>query len=107
MKKVIYGIVSVVLIVVIAWSIINTHTLNGIYESKSGRYTVQFERDGTCTWYQDGTFFSGVYEKNDEKWILNISGNGFYWSTVFYAEQQGKDLLVNGGSVNNEVFYKK
>ena len=80
--------------------------LRGTYESESGRYSIDFESNGTCTWYQSGKFFEGTYEKYDSGWRLNIGGDGYYSNTVFYVEIEGNALVVTGGYLDNEIFYK-
>lgn len=105
MKKVI----ALVLVFVICISLCacGGNTLNGTYVSESGTYTVELNKDGTCTWYQDGSFFNGTYEKTDSGWQLNISGSGFYSNTVFNAETSGKNLVITGGAVYGELFIKQ
>lgn len=82
-------------------------SLTGTYTSESGRYDIEFEKDGMCTWYQDGMFFEGSYEKLENGWQLNISGEGLYSNTTFYAEESGSDLIITGGIVEGELFYKQ
>lgn len=83
--------------------------LSGKYKSESGKYEVRFERNGECTWYQDKTFFEGTYywDNDEDVYVLEIVGSGFYSSTVFEAEPQGNGLVVNGGLVRDEFFKKK
>ena len=83
------------------------NALSGTYISESGVYSIEFNKDGTCTWYQDGYFFNGTYHQTDAGWKLNISGDGYYMSTTFDAEKSGKDLIITGGVVYGEVFAKK
>ena len=80
--------------------------LNGRYTSESGYYYVEFNKDGSCTWYQDGTFFNGTYRKIGGEWQLNVNGRGIYDNTVFMAEKDGKGLVISGGVLYNEYFYK-
>lgn len=84
------------------------HKLSGKYKSESGRYEIQFKNNGDCTWYQDGTFFEGTYEwdKDDKVYVLEITGSGFYMSTVFEAEPVKDGLIVTGGVVKGELFTK-
>lgn len=107
---------AVVLILVIALCVslcaCNENTLSGKYVSESGNYTVEFEKDGTCTWYQstwyqENTFFEGTYKPTDSGWQLNIKGSGLYKNTVFIAEKSGKNLIITGGVVSGELFIKQ
>ena len=81
--------------------------LSGVYISESGSYAVEFENDGTCTWYQGETFFEGTYKAKDKGYILEIRGNGLYSNTVFTAVKDNGDLIINGGTVNHERFSTK
>lgn len=83
------------------------NSLNGTYVSESGKYTVEFKSDGSCTWYQDGAFFNGTYQQVDGGWQLNIVGGGFYGNTVFTAEGNGRTLVITGGVVYGETFTKQ
>lgn len=83
------------------------NSLNGKYVSESGTYTVEFKSDGSCTWYQGGAFFNGTYQQVDGGWQLNIVGGGRYSNTVFYAEGNGRTLVITGGVVNGETFNKQ
>lgn len=76
--------------------------LHGSYTNGSGYYTVEFSKNGTCTWYQDGMFFNGTYEKAGSGWRLKINGQGLYENTVFTAERDGKALVITGGVLYNE-----
>lgn len=80
--------------------------LSGAYKSESKQYSVVFDRDGTCLWYQDGLFFNGTYEKDHGGWTLRISGNLIYDSTVFFAQKVNGNLVIDGGSVDEEIFEK-
>lgn len=82
------------------------NSLIGTYESESGRYSVDFKPNGTCTWYQSGKFFDGTYQKTDFGWKLNIGGDGYYSNTVFTAKIEGKKLVISGGYLDREIFYK-
>lgn len=82
-------------------------SLSGLYISESGSYAVEFENDGTCTWYQGETFFEGTYKAKDKGYILEILGNGLYSNTVFTAVKDNGDLIINGGTVNHERFSTK
>lgn len=82
-------------------------TLSGTYVSETGTYTVVFEKDGTCTWYQEGMFFNGTYQETNAGWQLNITGNGLYGNTVFQVAEKGRDLIITGGIVYGEVFKKR
>ena len=81
--------------------------LSGDYISESGTYAVDFETDGTCTWYQDGTFCEGTYKAKDGMFILTIQGHGFYSNGVFEAVRDYGDLIIDGGTVHHERFRKK
>lgn len=105
MKKSIGLVLTVVLLFLCACGV--TGTLNGTYMSESGEYKVEFKNNGTCTWYQDGVFFNGEYQKTDLGWQLNINGSGSYTNTVFEAKQAGRDLIINGGFVYGELFVKQ
>ncbi len=81
--------------------------LNGTYTSESGRFTIEFKTNGTCTWYQDGLYFYGTYDTTDEGWQLKIDGSGIYPNTVFTAKKDGKNLIVDGGIVYGQTFVKQ
>lgn len=104
MKK--YLAISMILILCLTLCACGGNSLNGKYVSESGKYSVEFERDGSCTWYQDGSFFDGTYQQVDGGWELKIVGNGLYLSTVFYAEANGNTLVITGGAVRGETFRK-
>ena len=74
-----------------------------------GKYSIEFNSDKTCTWYQSGTFFEGSYEydEDEEVYVLEIVGSGFYASTIFEAELEDGNLIVNGGACNDTVFEKQ
>ena len=80
--------------------------LSGTYVSESGSYTVKFTSPTECTWYQDGSFFNGTYEKTDNGYRLEVLGGGFYGNTVFELLKDGKDFIVTGGVVYGERFVK-
>ncbi len=86
----------------------NFNSLHGQYTSESGQYSVKFNSNEECTWYQDGTFFEGTYywDGNDGCYYLEILGNGFYQNTRFSATKDQGDLIINGGTVCNERFSK-
>lgn len=104
MKK--FIITLLVLVICLSFCSCAGNSLKGTYESESGRYSVDFESNGTCTWYQSGKFFNGTYQKTDLGWKLNIGGDGYYSNTVFTAKFDGKNLVISGGYLNEEVFYK-
>ena len=83
------------------------NSLKGKYVSESGWYSVEFNGNGTCTWYQDGTFFNGTYKKVDSGWQLNINGSGLYSNTIFQVEGNGGMLIITGGVVYEELFTKQ
>lgn len=101
--------ISLVLIISIALLFCScfSDSLNGTYTSESGLYSIEFNKDGSCTWYQDGMFFDGTYEKTEAGWQLDITGSGFYPNTVFQAVEDGNDLVITGGIVNGETFVKE
>lgn len=105
MKKIIA--LSLVLVICFSLSACDNSALNGVYVSESGKYSIDFKGDGICTWYQDGAFFNGTYEKTEKGWQLNIAGSGFYGNTVFNAEGDSKSFIVTGGVVLGEVFTKQ
>lgn len=81
-------------------------SLSGMYVSESGKYGVEFEKSGECTWYQNDTFFDGNYEYLDGKYKLEIRGHGFYANTVFFAAKDDGDLVIDGGTVKCERFVR-
>ncbi len=81
--------------------------LSGTYESEDGYYSVSFEKDGTCTWYQDDLAFMGTYKAVGSNWQIEITGSMLYLSTVFQAREENGDLVISGGMVNEEGFTKK
>lgn len=83
------------------------NSLDGSYVSEDGTYQINFNNDGSCTWYQDGKFFDGTYDKTDEGWQLEIKGDGFYSNTVFSASEEESDLIISGGVVHNDRFIKQ
>lgn len=83
------------------------NSLDGSYVSEDGKYEVKFSDDGICTWYQDGAFFNGTYDKTDDGWQLEIMGNGLYSNTVFNAIEDDGNLVISGGVVDNGRFIKK
>ena len=83
------------------------NSLKGRYTSESEEYSVEFQKNGDCTWYQDDSFFKGTYKKTDDVWILEVVGGGLHVNTVFTATKDGDDLLINGGTVMNERFIKE
>lgn len=84
------------------------HKLSGKYTSESGYYAVKFSYNGSCTWYQSGSFFDGTYSwDNDDKcYYLEMRGNGLYMNTTFMATPTSGGLIIRGGTVNNELFTK-
>ena len=109
-KKLGVTVTSILLIAVLCLTLTGCgHTLSGKYKSRSGNYEISFEKDGSCVWYQDGSFFEGTYswDDTDKVYILDIKGNGLYSNTSFTAEPYDEFLTVNGGIVYNEVFVKK
>lgn len=81
--------------------------LSGTYTSENGKYSVEFTSGSECTWYQDGSFFNGTYEKTDDGYRLEIEGSGFYSNTIFDAEKDGSDLIITGGTVDGQRFVKE
>ena len=102
-------IAALLIISVVLTGCTTSHSLTGHYTSESGRYEIKFEPDGDCKWYQDGRFFEGEYnwEEDEGVYVLEIKGSGLYLSTIFKAEPAGKNcLIVTGGRVNGERFTK-
>lgn len=103
MKK----IIATLLLVAFVFICVACGSLSGTYRSESKKYSIEFKRNGTCTWYQDGMFFNGTYEKEDDYYRINIEGQGFYGNTTFTAVELDDQLMINGGVVKNEVFEKQ
>ncbi|MBD5504235.1 MAG: hypothetical protein HDR09_11025 [Lachnospiraceae bacterium] len=97
----------VMLIIMLGLCGCSSNSLDGSYASEDGTYQIKFNDDGSCTWYQDGTFFNGTYDKTDDGWQLEITGNGLYSNTVFSASEEDGDLIISGGVVNNGRFVKQ
>ena len=104
MKKLLMFVMSLILIASIMAC--GGGKLTGLYEGESGQYSVQFERSGEVTWYQDGKFFKGTYESTSEGFQLEVLGGGMYDNTIFKAVQDGNDLIITGGTVKGERFVK-
>ncbi|MBD5491692.1 MAG: hypothetical protein HDR16_06145 [Lachnospiraceae bacterium] len=98
---------SAVLILMLCLCGCSGNSLNGSYVSEDGRYEIKFNDDGICTWYQDGAFFNGTYDKTDDGWQLEITGNGLYSNTVFNAIEDDGNLIISGGVVDNGCFIKQ
>lgn len=81
--------------------------LSGSYSSDDGIYSISFSSNSECTWYQDGKFFNGTYEKTDNGYQLEIEGEGFYSNTVFTVEIDEDDLLITGGVIEKLRFKKE
>lgn len=77
------------------------------YESEDNLYKVEFQKDSKCTWYQDGIFFDGTYNKTDDGYSLNIVGKNLYSDTNFEAEVDEKKLIISGGTLSEVKFLKK
>ena len=114
MKKIIVigSILLIVVAIVLFVFYLTANTLSGKYVSESGKYTVEFNRDKTCIWYQEilgsDTFFEGTYEKEDDVFVLRIKGDGFYaFNTTLTAEPVDDGLVITGGSVDGELFAKE
>ena len=82
-------------------------SLSGTYESESGKYFIKFSDSKECTWYEDGTFYNGTYEKTSEGYTLKMMGNLLVPNTVFEAVKDGNDLIITGGIVYGETFIKQ
>ena len=84
------------------------HRLSGRYISESGYYEVKFSSDGSCTWYQSGSYFNGTYywDSDDNCYYLEMRGNGLYINTTFKAKPVSDGLVISGGTVNHEIFTK-
>lgn len=107
-KKIILTVVvsTIVLAVIVIFVSLNSG-ISGTYESENGYYSVEFMSLNKCTWYQDGIFFNGTYEKADSGYQLEIVGTGGYLNTNFTAVKEGRDLIITGGIVGGERFMKK
>lgn len=81
--------------------------LSGTYSSEDAIYSINFTSNEECTWYQDGKFFNGTYEKIENGYQLEITGDGLYSNTVFMAELDGDDLVITGGVVDQLRFIKE
>ncbi|MDE6846908.1 MAG: hypothetical protein K2J99_14260 [Lachnospiraceae bacterium] len=81
--------------------------VSGTYSSEDDTYSISFTSNEECTWYQDGKFFNGTYEKIENGYQLEIMGDGFYSNTVFTAEMDGDDLVITGGVVDKLRFIKE
>lgn len=82
-------------------------SLSGLYSDEYNNYSIQFEKDGSCTWYQDGLFFVGNYYKTDEGYQLDIMGSGLYSNTSFYATTKDEGLEIRGGVIGTRLFTKQ
>lgn len=108
-KKIAIAVVTVVLAIVIGLVVVLNmkKTLNGRYVSESGKYIIDFEKDGDCTWTQDKVVYRGTYEEYREGWLLCIKGSGWALDTNFVAVEDGDDLIITGGIVDGETFDKE
>ena len=102
---VVIAIVAIVLVFVLSNS--GSGKLSGTYQSESGKYTIDFEKNGECTWRENSWVFEGTYEKESDEFILTIQGSGLFATTEFHAVPDDKDLIVTGGSVDGERFVKQ
>lgn len=108
LKKLCVACVGIIMSIFILLFIIQSQDeLSGTYVSESGIYSVMFETDGTCTWYQNGIFFNGAYDKTKDGWELRVLGNSGYSNTIFYVEKEWGKLIITGGTVDGEVFTKE
>jgi hypothetical protein len=79
--------------------------LDGTYTSVDGKYTIEFDSDGTVVWRERGTFFNGTYKRVDDgdgDWRLDVVGSSLAMNTSFDAHLEDGDLIVSGGSVKAE-----
>lgn len=101
------GLSIICMILILSVLFVGCGGLSGTYTSENGKYSVEFTSGSECTWYQDGSFFNGTYEKTDDGYRLEIEGNGFYFNTIFDAEKDGSDLIITGGAVDGQRFVKE
>lgn len=47
-------------------------TLSGTYVSETGTYSIELSEEGTCTWYDDGTSYTGYYVKEEDYWKVYL-----------------------------------
>jgi len=80
------------------------NALDGAYISDDERFTIVFEPDGNCRWYQGESFFNGTYRATKSGWQLEIVGDATHPNTVFTAVAEGDDLVVNGGLCDDTLF---
>ena len=104
MKRVLY-VLSLAMMLCLFVSCSKNAGLKGKYSSEGGDFT-DFKKDGTCKWYQDGSFFDGEYKKDGDGFEIDISGSGLFTNTVFVAMKDGDDLIITGGIVYGERFIK-
>ncbi len=107
---IIVGVLVVVGTIFLVWWLSQeeeVELLDGTYISESGRYTIDFDSDGTLKWYQDNTFFKGEYSYDGEVYTLEVIATANYISSVFEAVPDGDDLIITGGVVYGERFIEQ
>lgn len=104
-KKVMILLLVVLAIICLSWC--GKSKLSGTYSSEDAIYSINFTSNEECTWYQDGKFFYGTYEKIENGYQIEIMGDGLYSNTVFRAELDEDDLIITGGVVDQLRFIKE
>ena len=74
---------------------------------RQGRYKVTFNKNGTCTWYQDGLSFLGTYEKKDGAYEILIIGEGEFLDAIFTATPNADGIVIDGGMIDEWQFIKE
>ncbi len=99
--------VTLIAAAIILGFFLSNNRLYGYYLSENGKYSLSINKDGSCSWYQDGIRFDGNYEKDDQNLTLYLEGRSHYSNTTFSAAIGKRTLRVNGGTVDNELFAKQ
>lgn len=82
----------------------NITRFKGSYKNISGNYAVEFQRDGTCVWEQEGKCYKGTYRNtNTNEWAIYFDGFG----EAFRFSLMGEDIFVTGGPINERFFPRK
>ncbi len=71
-------------------------------------YKVEFDRNGTARWEQNGIIFQGnwVYYSDSDDYLLTVGGSGIYSTTSFKIKVYGSSLIVSGGVFNEDEFVR-
>lgn len=89
---------------------VDPDALEGRYVSVSNLYSIEFEDDFTCRWYQtvhgNESYFVGTYEKDGDVYILRMEGGQYSYNTEFIAEPVEDGFIITGGLVDGELFVK-